>query len=183
MAITSRRWCCVTRGRQRLFSVLASNSNELPGPLESFSQRGAPLAGVDPPHGHPQGLLGAHQDDELLASRDRRVQQVSLEHEVMLSVQGNDDARELGTLAFVNRQDVGQRQLIEVAKVVFDRPPLKIDGQHLLDAVAHPYDSVLTTLPQAIKRGSEIDLSDGTDLAKIFGLPAKWPRGEAPALS
>jgi sugar/nucleoside kinase (ribokinase family) len=39
-----------------------------------------PLAGVDPPHGHPERLLGSHQQDELLASRDGRVQQISLKH-------------------------------------------------------------------------------------------------------
>ena len=80
----------------------ASNSDKLLCLLESFSQRGVPLAGIDSPHSHPQGFLASHQDDQFLASRDRGVQQVSLEHEIVLRVQGNHDARKLGTLTFVN---------------------------------------------------------------------------------
>ena len=47
-----------------------------------------PLAGIRSPHGHPQCLLRAHQDDEFLTPGDRRVQEVPLEHQVVLGVQG-----------------------------------------------------------------------------------------------
>ncbi len=53
----------------------------------------------------------------------------------MLGVQRNDDARELGTLRLVDRQDIGQSNFIQIAKIVFHLPPLKIDDHYLFDAV------------------------------------------------
>ncbi len=40
-------------GWRRMISMAASKLDELMGRLESFSQLGVPLAGVEPPHGHP----------------------------------------------------------------------------------------------------------------------------------
>ncbi len=46
-------------GRRRMISKAASKSNELLGRLESCSQRGVPMAGVDQSHGHPQRFFGS----------------------------------------------------------------------------------------------------------------------------
>ena len=92
-------------------------------------------ARIAQPTDHAQRLLCADQDDELLSPRHCRIEQVSLKHHVVLSMERNDDARELRPLRLVDRQDIGQSDLVQIPEVVFCLPTLEIDHHLLLDAV------------------------------------------------
>ena len=78
-----------------MLSACCSNSDEALRLLKPFLQGRVPLVGIGTPHSHRQRFCGSHQDDKLLASRNRCVEQVPLEHEVVLGVDGNDDAGKL----------------------------------------------------------------------------------------
>jgi hypothetical protein len=52
--------------------------------------------------GDGHGALRAHEDDEALPARDRRVEEVTLEHQVVLGEKGNDDGGVFAPLALVD---------------------------------------------------------------------------------
>src|SRR5271156_471179 len=74
-----------------------------------------------------QRLALPDQDDQTLASRYSRVDQVPLQHRVMLHGQRDHDSRVLRTLAFVDRRRVGEHQFVEFAKTVDDLAALEVD--------------------------------------------------------
>jgi hypothetical protein len=86
-----------------------------------------PLPGIGPTDGHAERLLRAHQHHQILAPGHGRVKQDPLEHHVMPRVQWDHHAGKLRTLALVDRQDIRQRQFVQVSEVVFYAPPLEID--------------------------------------------------------
>jgi hypothetical protein len=71
----------------------------------------------------------ADQHDKLLAPGDTGVEQVSLEHGVVLGHDGNDDRRVFGALAFVNGYSIGRDEGIEFTKSVADGSAVEADGQ------------------------------------------------------
>ena len=71
-------------------------------------KRGDPPLGLGTLHRHRHRPFRPHQDDEPLASRDARVQQVALEHHVVLRVDRDHDDRVLAALTLVDRHRVGR---------------------------------------------------------------------------
>jgi hypothetical protein len=63
-----------------------------------------------------QRLALPDENDEALAARHPRVNQVPLKHRVMLGDEGDHDGRVLRPLALVDRRLIGQHQLIEPAR-------------------------------------------------------------------
>jgi hypothetical protein len=75
----------------------------------------------------PQSPPRPHQADQPPRPRDRRVDQIALEHDPVLSVDGDDDRRVFRPLRLVDRDRVGERELVQLVAQVADRPmsPLK----------------------------------------------------------
>ena len=69
-------------------------------------------------HGDRDGLPGADHNDEAPSSAQGRVQEISLKHDVVRRVQRTDDSRILTPLALMDRDGVGQVELIEFAPCV-----------------------------------------------------------------
>ena len=106
--------------KRLLPSILASqlssfSSNQCGQPSE---QTRMPLLRLVVPDRHRQRLPLPDQHDQLLAPCDSCVDQVALEQEIMLRGQRDHDRRELRSLRLVDRDGVGQRNLIEFPEVV-----------------------------------------------------------------
>ena len=69
-----------------------------------------------------QRLLLPDQHEQPLAPRDPRVDQVALQQHVVLRGERDHHCRELRTLRLVDRDRVGQRNLVQFPEVVFDQP-------------------------------------------------------------
>src|SRR6516164_1980218 len=82
-----------------------------------------------PLDGDRQCLPLPNKDHQTLAARHPRVDQVSLQHRVVLSAERDHDGRVFRTLALVNRRRVGQHQLIEFAKAVGEISAIEVDGE------------------------------------------------------
>ena len=76
--------------------------------LKSPPQRRVSLACILPSHRHAQSLLRAYQDHQPLATSYGSVEQVPLEHHVVLGVQRDDNAWKFRPLALVDGKHVGQ---------------------------------------------------------------------------
>jgi hypothetical protein len=68
----------------------------------------------------------------------------------MLRVQRDHDARKLRPLALVNRQNIRQRQLVQVSEVVFDGSTLESDDHLLLNAVDLLHDAQVAVRPRPV---------------------------------
>ena len=66
---------------------------------------------------------------QLLAARHPRVDQVPLQHRVVLGAERDHDGGVLRALALVNRRRVGQYQLIEFAKAIDEFATIEVDGE------------------------------------------------------
>jgi len=70
----------------------------------------------------PGGLRGHRltltRHDELFAPRDAGVNEVALQQQVLLHRQRREDCGEFGSLRLVDRDAVGQRDLVEFAEIV-----------------------------------------------------------------
>ncbi len=67
--------------------------------------------------------------DQFLAPRDAGVEQISLQHGVVLRHYRDDDSWVLRPLAFVNGRSIGRHQRIEFAKPVGDGPAVEAGGE------------------------------------------------------
>src|SRR6516164_8306267 len=76
------------------------------------------------------------EHDEALATRHPRIDQISLQHRVMLRPQRDDYRRVFRALALVDCRRVGQHQLIELTKTICDFPIVEVDVEFafLIDA-------------------------------------------------
>ena len=63
--------------------------------LQSFLQRCVPLPGICPAYSHTESLLCPNNDHEFLTPRYRRIEKVSLQHQIVLRVQRDHHARKL----------------------------------------------------------------------------------------
>ena len=54
-------------------------------------------------NGHRQCVAGTDEHNHLLAARERRVEQLPIEHRILAFVDGNDDEGILATLTAMNR--------------------------------------------------------------------------------
>ena len=98
-------------------------------PLQPLAQPRTAPGRVLPLHRHLQRLAAADQHHQLLAARDAGVEQVALQHHEMLRVQRDHHRGILRALRFVDRQRVGQSQLVQFAEIVGHRLAVEIDGQ------------------------------------------------------
>ena len=73
--------------------------------------------------------LATHDHAEVAGPGDRGIEQIALEHHVMLGMNRDHDRRILATLALVDRHRVGRHQLVQLAEVVSDGSSIKADGQ------------------------------------------------------
>ena len=78
-------------------------------------------------HGSCQCPRLSHDDDEIPSPRYGRVQEVPLQHDVMLRVERNDHAGILAALRFVDRARIGQHQLIHLVNRVGQATAVEID--------------------------------------------------------
>ena len=85
--------------------------------------------------GDVDGATGTDEDDELLGAGDGGVEEVALEHHVVLGGDGDDDAGVFGALAFVDTDGVGVDQFVCFEEVVDDGEAVHVDGDRLLDGV------------------------------------------------
>src|SRR6267154_3552968 len=77
-------------------------------------------------------LALAHQDDETLAPGYARIDQLSLQHRVMLGRQWDDNGGVFRSLALVDRGRIGQHQLVQFADAIHYLPALEIDRDFAL---------------------------------------------------
>jgi hypothetical protein len=70
-------------------------------------------------------FLLADNYEQLLAARDAGIEQVPLQHGVMLGEHRDDHGGIFRTLAFVDGRSVSEHQRVELAKSVCDRPTIK----------------------------------------------------------
>src|SRR3984957_4385434 len=74
-------------------------------------------------NGDRDGLLLADDNHQSLAARDARVEQVSLQHRVVLGQDGYDDGWILRALALVDSGGISRDQRVPLAKAVGHRAP------------------------------------------------------------
>src|SRR6516165_2338120 len=93
-----------------------------------------PLAQLRPPPPCPrsfnsdgQCLPLPYKDDEALAAGHPRIDQVALQHRVVLGRQRDDHRRVLRALALMDCRRVGEHQLVELAKAVGNFAAIEID--------------------------------------------------------
>ena len=87
----------------------------------------------------------------------------------MLRVQGDDHAGELGPLRFMDRQDIGQGDLVEITEVVLHLPTLEVHHHFLLnpvDRLDHPEVAV-----------------ENITIIVVFGLNYPVPKAKRPTES
>jgi hypothetical protein len=70
-----------------------------------------------------------HQDDKALATSDAGVEQITLQHRVVLRHDRDHDGRVLRALALVDGRGVGRHQGIKFAKAVSDRSSIETGGK------------------------------------------------------
>ena len=87
------------------------------------------MDGVSPLHRDADYLWCSHEDDQTLAPGDAGVEEIPLEHHVMLRVNGDDDGRKLAALTLVDAHSVGGHQLVKLSEVVDDNPSVEIHVQ------------------------------------------------------
>lgn len=74
---------------------------------KELGEAGETLFIADIFNGDGEGFGLADEDDEFAAAGDAGVEKVSLEHDVLLRGEGNDDVGKFGALGFVNGYGVG----------------------------------------------------------------------------
>ena len=77
--------------------------------------------------GHRQGLFLAHQHHQLLAAGEAGVDEIALQHGVVLGEQRNHHGGIFAALAFVDRAGIGRHQVIELTPAV-DHGPAASDA-------------------------------------------------------
>src|ERR1035437_5648828 len=87
----------------------------------------APTRHVTNGDGHR--LLLADQNNQLLTACHSGVEQVPLQHGVVLRQYGDDDGGILRALAFVNCRSVSRHQRVELAEAVCDGAAVETSGE------------------------------------------------------
>src|SRR5450631_2655947 len=126
------RSSCMSMGiRSLLFLIITSR----PGFHQAAEKPGVPLAGLIVSDSHAKSLLLADHDQKFPGPRDARVDQVSLEQHEVLHGHRDHHRRKLGTLRLVDRNRVGQRDLIQLAVIVGHQPVIVSDEDLLLNRI------------------------------------------------
>ena len=96
------------------------------GHAETFGERRATTARFVVLDRDGHGARRAHDADELLAARDRGVEQVALEHHEVRLHQRQDHDRVLAALRLVDGGGEGVDELVQIREVVGDLPSVEI---------------------------------------------------------
>ncbi len=91
-------------------------------------EAGEPLLNVVVAHRKADGLFGADEYHKPLAAGDAGVEQVAVEHLEMAHVDRDDHAGALAALIFVDRDGVGEDEIIDLRELVLDALIIKTDG-------------------------------------------------------
>ncbi len=91
--------------------------------------------------GNAQRLLLPDQHEQPLASRDSRVDQVTLQQHVVLRGERDHYCRELRSLRLVDRDRVSQSDLVQFPKVVFHQSLVEADRDLMLNRIDPLNDS------------------------------------------
>ena len=87
---------------------------------EELWEAGETLFVADVLDGDGEGFGLADENDEFASAGDAGVEKVSLEHDVLLGGEGNDDVGEFGALGFVDGYGVGEGEFVQFAEFVGD---------------------------------------------------------------
>src|SRR5215469_276062 len=85
--------------------------------------------------GDTERLSLPNQHEQPLASRDTRVHQVALQQHVVLHCQWNYHSRELRALRLVDRDRIGQGDLVQLPEVIFHEPFVEAHCDLLLNGI------------------------------------------------
>src|SRR5205823_7414001 len=88
-----------------------------------------PPSGLSAFHRDRQGLSLSNQHDETLPASHAGVEQLPLQHRVMLHHYRDDHRRVLGPLTLMNRRGVGEHEFIKFTEYVDDLPAVEVDGK------------------------------------------------------
>lgn len=102
---------------------------------EELGEAGETLFVADVLDGDGEGFGLADEDDEFASAGDAGIEKVSLEHNVLLGGEGNDDVGKFGALGFVDSYGVGEGEFVQFAEVVGNVAVVKADGGDLFDGV------------------------------------------------
>ena len=91
---------------------------------EPFIQFRPPLPSRDIAHGDGDSLLLADQHNQPFAACHAGVEQIPLQHNVVLGQNGDDDGGILRTLALVNGCSVCRNQRVKLAEAISDGAPV-----------------------------------------------------------
>lgn len=129
----------IYRGVRRYHSITPTGHAQ---PLSKF-RPSVPAGHVPDRDGY--GLLLAEQDHQTLSARDASVEQVTLEHGIVLRQDGNDDNRIFGPLRFVDRGCIGENHLVKFAELEREREAVEINA--LISPVSRSIASTKPTSP------------------------------------
>ena len=105
------------------------------GVHQSLSQTAVSFGEFRVSDGEGDGLLRSDADDQLPAAGDGGVEEVALEHDVVLGVDRDDDGGILASLALVNGDGVAQNQLVEIGVRVVHVTPVVAHANRVVRAV------------------------------------------------
>ena len=97
--------------------------------LQSFLEFRIALCDGDMADGIPQGTLLTDDNTDFLGTGDGGVDEVTLEHDVVGEVDGDDDDGIFTALALVDSRGIGEAELIELCGLVFHCLAVEADGQ------------------------------------------------------
>jgi len=83
------------------------------------------------PDSHSYGTLAADQYHQSLSTGYRRIQQVALQHDIVLRQERNHHRGILTAMGFVYGYGIGQHQLVQIASLVAYYPIFKSDEELL----------------------------------------------------
>ena len=112
---------------------LKAMSAALSGWAQPFPQFRPASSARDILDGDRHGLLLAEQDDEPLAAGDAGLEQVALQHHIVLRRDRNDDSGIFGPLRFMDGRCVSEDHLVEFAECVGYWAPIESDSRRARD--------------------------------------------------
>ena len=123
-------------------------------------------------YGGLEGRLGTEEDDERLRTRDGRVEEVALEHDVMAGHEGQEDDRVFAALALVDAHGVGEGELADLRALVVDGRLGEADGEvvglELADVADVAVEDVLLVV--VLRLHDLVPEAEGHDAVRVLGL-------------
>src|SRR5215467_470070 len=96
---------------------------------QPFTQLRPTAAAWNTTDGDRDGLALADQNDQSFAASDTRVEQIALQHWVVLRHDWDNDGRVIRALALMDRRSISRHQRVQFAKAIGNRMPIKDRGK------------------------------------------------------